>query len=111
MKPEVRVDHVGPHWVVTVVGEHDISTAGGLEASLREVQQHGSDVVVDLAGATFIDSTVVAVIVRHARLPGEQAAIVAPTGTAARRVIDRVHMDTIVAVCETDEEAVRRLRR
>ena len=44
--------------IVTVTGEHDLSSAPELERILDEAFKAGGPVAVDLLGTTFIDSTV-----------------------------------------------------
>ncbi len=48
--------------VVEVVGEHDIATAPGIREVLDAALGEGRRVVVDLTPATFIDSTVLGVV-------------------------------------------------
>src|SRR6478609_3995568 len=49
--------------VVVVTGEHDLSTAPELERRLDAALDSGHAVVVDLLGTTFIDSTVLRVLI------------------------------------------------
>jgi len=48
--------------VVTISGEHDLSTAPNLRRRLDELLEERSPVVVDLSPATFIDSSILGVI-------------------------------------------------
>jgi anti-sigma B factor antagonist len=48
--------------VVTISGEHDLSTAPKLRRRLDDLLEQGSPVVVDLSPATFIDSSILGVI-------------------------------------------------
>jgi anti-anti-sigma factor len=56
-------------------GELDLATVSAVEAALAEVRETGADVLVDLRGVTFLDSTAV-------RLLLEQAALSASGGGA-----------------------------
>jgi anti-anti-sigma factor len=54
--------------VVELVGEHDVASAPEFEAALKEAaKQSVGSVEVDLTRATFIDSSIAAVLVRSAR--------------------------------------------
>src|SRR2546423_11033309 len=50
-------------WLITVSGEHDLTTAATLRAELETAIGAGSAVVVDLGGTTFLDSSILAVLV------------------------------------------------
>ena len=52
--------------VLTLLGEHDVSTAGRLLALIREHADLGRGVVIVLSHTTFIDSTIV-----HALFQGD----------------------------------------
>src|SRR3954463_9311193 len=56
--PIVLDDTAGDIVVVVVEGEHDIYTAPTLRERLDEALQRGGGVVIDLTGATFVDSSV-----------------------------------------------------
>jgi anti-sigma B factor antagonist len=56
--PIVLDDAAGDVVVVVVEGEHDIFTAPTLRERLDEAIVHGGGIVVDLTGATFVDSSV-----------------------------------------------------
>jgi anti-anti-sigma factor len=71
---EHRINHgestcnVTESGVVELVGEHDVASAPAFDAALKEAAglSEGS-LVVDLSRATFIDSSIAAVLVRSAR--------------------------------------------
>src|SRR3712207_8899340 len=56
--PIVLDDTAGDVVVVVVEGEHDIYTAPTLRERLEEALGRGGGIVVDLTGATFVDSSV-----------------------------------------------------
>lgn len=58
----LQVDRTPGRTVVTVGGELDIATCVEVERTLRAAIARSGDVVVDLAGATFIDSTALQVL-------------------------------------------------
>jgi anti-anti-sigma factor len=75
--------------VVTLHGEHDLSTERALVRALDEAAAH-SNVLVDLSDCDFMDSTVIAALLRVARTVterGEQVALLIP---AAQRQVTRV---------------------
>jgi anti-anti-sigma regulatory factor len=99
-------------WLVVLAGEHDLSTASRLEQALAEVERSGTDVIMDFSEATFIDSSTLRQVVRHARKPRETVVVVAPPGTAPRRVFDLVMPGhSPIPVCDTREDALRALHR
>jgi anti-anti-sigma factor len=96
-------------WIVALVGEHDLSTAGVIEQRLVEVHSHGTRVVVDLSDTTFMDSTVLRVILKErdhtASAPDSPFAVVAPSGSPARRLLELVQIPG-VALAESRVDAL-----
>jgi anti-anti-sigma factor len=74
-------------WIVTLRGEHDLSTASGLRNSLARSFSGGSTVIVDMSQADSIDSTTRHVLIRASR-QRHAIAVVAPTRSCARRLAD-----------------------
>jgi anti-sigma B factor antagonist len=61
--PEIRVADVGERTtVVSVHGELDLDAADDLRESLQKGDRPGHEVVLDLVGATFVDSTALGII-------------------------------------------------
>jgi anti-anti-sigma factor len=58
----VVTDLPGDRWLVTLAGDHDLSTADDLREKLRTIFQTGATVVLDLSDTTFIDSSTLAVL-------------------------------------------------
>jgi anti-sigma B factor antagonist len=76
--------------LLTISGEHDLSTAPILRRRLEGLLDEGTAVVVDLSPATFVDSSILGVILdgrRRAATAGIGFAIVHANGTDA---VDRV---------------------
>jgi anti-anti-sigma factor len=63
----VERDAGGGVSVMTLVGEHDVSTAPELDQRLAALQAGGRRVVVDLAGATFVDSSIIGTLINARR--------------------------------------------
>jgi len=86
----VEVEHPAPGLaLVSVIGEHDLSTTPELTRALDEAAAH-SNVLVDLSDCSFIDSSVIQALVKTAlalEARGEQLALVIPPG---QRMVARV---------------------
>jgi anti-sigma B factor antagonist len=66
--PEIRVAEVGERTsVVSVHGELDLDAADELREALRNGERRGHRVVLDLVGATFVDSTALGIIAGAAK--------------------------------------------
>jgi anti-anti-sigma factor len=107
----VQVTEVAKHvWVVALLGEHDLSTADEVAAVISGVFHAGSNLVLDLSGASFIDSTVAAAVMRaqdrvdtHDQ---DELVVVAPIDSPARRTLDLVGIGEAVRVCESRAAAM-----
>lgn len=60
--------------VVAISGEHDLNTAPDLRARLDELIEAGDPVIVDLTPATFVDSSILGVLL-DARRRAQEAGI------------------------------------
>jgi len=107
---EVVVERDEHAWVVTLRGEHDMSTNPSLRDALHEVFGRGSKVVVDFSEVEFIDSTVLRALaygrkeaVEHA---GHELVIVAPSGSFVRRVLRLTGIDAMLSVYQTRTDAL-----
>ena len=72
---------------VSVGGDLDLATAPQLDAALREIETTSSTVILDLRGLTFMDSSGINLLVRHAesaRSDGFALSIIPPNPTVAR---------------------------
>ena len=78
--------------VAALTGELDVSNAGGLErAIVLEVGNDAAGLVLDLAGLEFMDSSGVHLIFHLAdrlAVRGRRLALIAPEGSAPRRVLE-----------------------
>jgi anti-sigma B factor antagonist len=95
--------------VVTMYGEHDISTEPLLVRALEEAAAHSS-VVVDLSECSFIDSTVIAALIRgakstHAR--GDRFALVIPPEQRhVARIAQMVRLGELLSLHDSREAAL-----
>ena len=77
--------------VISLHGEHDLSTADDLRSALADANTR---VVIDLSDATFIDTSTLRIIIgtrNGSPFPERAVAVVAPLGGEPRRAFDLVH--------------------
>lgn len=106
---EVVVTEVEHAVVISLFGEHDLSTAQRLQEAYDDATGRGSAIVFDLSSATFIDSSVIGILLRAAReaTPARPpVALVAPASGAPAHVIDVLGLDGVLAVFETRIDAL-----
>ena len=113
MESKILVEEWGAGlWLLVLAGEHDLSTATRLEQTLAEIERRGTDVIVDFSEATFIDSSTLREVLKHAEKPSERVVVVAPPGTPPRRLFNLVmQANGHLPVCDTREDALRALGR
>lgn len=101
--------------VLVLSGEFDVANVPEIDRFLRRRLgpfYHRGDLVIDLSGTTFIDSSFVGFIVRlvkELRSAGKELLIVRPAGQV-RRVFGIVGLANLVPVFESLEDALRTLR-
>ena len=95
--------------VLTISGEHDLSTAPTLRRRIDNLLDDGTATVIDLSPATFIDSSILGVILDGRRRAGEADigfAIVHANGAdAVDRVLEVTGLRTELPVHARREEA------
>jgi anti-anti-sigma factor len=106
-KPQVNIRRVSDATVIELVGEHDLSTRRKVERALMDMDA-GEACVVDLSPATFIDSSILTVIVHATSQSGACATtvVVAPPDSAAARLFEITQATSVVTVCSSLEEAL-----
>jgi anti-anti-sigma factor len=97
--------------VIIVTGEHDISTAPELERRLEVALESGHAVVIDLLGTTFIDSTVLRVLIcareeASERSLGFRCALGESTGHGVRRLLELTGMAGRLEAVPTRADAI-----
>ena len=95
-------------WVVTLRGEHDLSTAARLRNSLANSLAGASTAIVDLSNAEFIDSSTLHVLV-GARRQRRSVVLVAPSGSVAGRLVELVRLDDAIPTYQSRSEALDQL--
>lgn len=96
---------------VALEGEHDAYTTRRLEDRLPAMLQEGLAVVVDLSRASFIDSTVVAMLLRAEREANERGSrflllMDEQTGPAVRRLFEMSHLTSLFEIASTRAAAL-----
>jgi anti-sigma B factor antagonist len=76
--------------VLTISGEHDLSTAPNLRRRLDGLLEEGVATVLDLSSATFIDSSILSVILDGRRRAAEAKVGFAVTRPNSSDAVDRV---------------------
>jgi anti-sigma B factor antagonist len=82
-----RKDHLA---VLTISGEHDLSTAPNLRRRLDALLDESTPTVLDLSPATFIDSSILGVILDGRRRAGEADIGFAVARSNGSDAVDRV---------------------
>jgi anti-sigma B factor antagonist len=99
--------------VLTITGEHDLSTAPSLRRSLDGMLAERGAIIVDLTSATFIDSSILGAILdgkKRASESGVGFAVVHANGQdAVGRVLDVTGLRTELPVHVAREDAVAAL--
>lgn len=88
---EVQVERNGAEARVVPAGELDLATAPRLESEVRAAAAAAKEVVLDLSGLTFIDSSGLRILIllyERSQAEGWVLAMVAPAGEA--RAIFRI---------------------
>jgi anti-sigma B factor antagonist len=117
VEPVVRVELAEPGLSFAVLeGEYDAASAGSLRETLSTVLARGESIVVDLSGATFVDSSVLAVLVgtrAAAREVGVGFALLLSdtTAPAVRRAFEVTGLLRSFWVASNRERALDAMRR
>jgi anti-sigma B factor antagonist len=96
------------HAVVVLRGELDVTEAANVAASLAVAAASGRDVIVDLEGLEFIDSSGLAALVlarQHARRAGFDLLLAAPQPQVARMLTLTRLIDVFAVHARVDEAA------
>ena len=95
---------------VCLEGEFDIANARTVGEEIDRTLEGGKNLIVDLSEATFIDSSVIAVLMRAAKAAhGREQAIVLQHRTAAivERVLEITRIEEVLPRAHDRHEAVR----
>lgn len=109
MDLEISSASVGALTVVAVAGEVDVYTAPALDEVLSAAIAEGrADLVVDLSGVSFLDSTGLGVLVKALKRAREADGSLAVATESERvlKVFRITGLDLVIPVYATAEEAV-----
>jgi len=76
--------------VLTISGEHDLSTAPNLRRRLDSLLDEGAETVIDLSPATFVDSSILGVILDGRRRAADKSVGFAVVHSNGADAVDRV---------------------
>lgn len=96
-------------WLLSLHGEHDISTQPSLREQLRHVRSAGGPIVVDLSATAFVDSTIIGALLESAgdaANGGPDLFVAAPPASAPRRLADLVRLGDALPVYDDLTAAV-----
>jgi anti-anti-sigma factor len=108
----LQTEQIAGHSVVALHADHDLSTADNLRLTLDSARQDGRPIVVDLSGATFVDSAVLGILVSQhdqAKAAGLGFSVVLgdPPSHSVQRLVELTRIDTVLTIVPTRAEAVR----
>jgi anti-sigma B factor antagonist len=99
---DIRSSHSDGTARLELHGELDIGTAPKLDAAVDRALEDGCrEVVLDLGGTTFMDSTGLSALIRAARAIDQRRgkmAVISPPGSEARVVIEMSRTGSVVGL-------------
>jgi anti-sigma B factor antagonist len=105
----IVADLAGDRWLVSLEGDHDVSTAEDLRDKLRAIFRAGTTVVIDLTETTFLDSSTLGVLVdadRYAHEHGcDEVGVVTGKDSPAERLFALVGAHRLFATFPSADEA------
>ena len=113
MNFDVKTDQIGDStYVIALTGEVDLYTAPEFKQQLLDAISKGAkDVVVDLSGTTFIDSTTLGVLVggvKRLRPSGGSLALVC-TDQNISKIFEITGLDRVFPIHKSRDEALQSL--
>jgi anti-anti-sigma factor len=91
--------------IVTLSGEHDVLVKQQLLKELSRTT-YAPRLIVDLTPCTFIDSTILATLLRFRRFGSRQVEFVVPHDGEASRTLNLAGVDILARIYRTLEEAL-----
>jgi anti-anti-sigma factor len=109
-KGSARASRLGEGvWLVTVHGEHDLTTQDSLAAAIQLVDFSGA-VIIDFSDADFIDTSTLAVLLHAAEVARGQGGVVlcvSPPMGHPYRLFEITYIGSLLSIYETRDEALR----
>jgi anti-anti-sigma factor len=110
----IRVDRETDDIVaVCLEGDFDLTNASALDHQIRQALDRGHNLVLDLSEATFIDSSVIRVIVTASRSADrrEQTVVIQlGTATIVERALEIARIEQVLPRAHNRQEAVRMIQ-
>src|SRR5688500_297086 len=109
MDLQVSTARRGSFAVVTVVGEVDLGTASSLAEEVSTATSDGANLVIDLGGVTFLDSSGLKVLVsalKRTEQAGKSLSLVA-VPRVVMRVLTVTALDKVFSIYDTVDDVVR----
>jgi anti-anti-sigma factor len=105
----------GEIWTLTLTGEHDLTTVESLDDDMEQIAASGTSVVINLSPATFIDSQVIAWLLRWWKRSLESthlhvAVAVGEAPSPVTRLLDLVDLADTLPCYPTTTAALRQLQ-
>jgi anti-anti-sigma factor len=94
-------------------GDFDLTNAPALDAQIELALDGGNDLILDFSEASFVDSSVIDVLVRAAETAGtRERTVVLQLGTAAivERLFEIVKIEQVLPRAHDRHEALRMIR-
>lgn len=92
--------------VFAFVGDHDLSTVPATEPKILAATNGQPRVVFDLSEATYVDSSMLALLIRRWKTLGDRMRVVVPATCKVRRLFSVTGLDGYFNVSETVADAV-----
>jgi anti-sigma B factor antagonist len=107
---EIRIDlSAAGITVLELLGDHDLATADDLSAAIDQALASRPGLIVDLTETTFIDSTVVHLLINaHQVLEarGHQLTVQITEASTALRVLELTQLDNALGLARDRDEAI-----
>jgi anti-anti-sigma factor len=97
--------HLDKTLVFELHGEHDLSTMPRIEALVNAASEGQPRVIFDLSEARYLDSTVLAFLLRRWKALGNRMSVVIPPLSPIRRIFAVTQLDHYLPIVETLSEA------
>ena len=93
--------------ILSLQGEVDISTVDALEEQIEQCLKHGSRLILDLSGVSFIDSTGLRLVIgTRQRLSEDGELVLVAQDGPVTRLLEITGLDGAFPVFDTVEEAL-----
>lgn len=98
--------------VIDLIGEVDISTLDDVKRSVMEAVDSQVTVIVNCTDCEFVDSSTLGMFMEAREgvsVHGKHFLLVAPPAGAVRSIVEMARLDSILAVCDSLEQAQARV--